>query len=302
MKRVKNGNSIQEVLKEMDLDFQPKKVPLFTKEGTEIWDKVAVVRHIDSQEVPLGVVGPNYKIVPYPQAFEILEDVLEKEFEVTHAYSFGNGRVAVLYLEGKKGVISFQEEGGGSTTVKNYLMVSSSHDGSRKIEIHHSPQISTSNQKGTAIIKTGIEPILVKHKRNALERLSFKKRLLILSQNFWGRFENEVGSLLKVHPTSSQVEKYLYDIYGESKRSESVVETIKENFIRGRYAGVILPQCRGTLFGLYMAIVEFEEQKSPNRRQGEPPSEEDVIYHKIFGTAAAKKAKAYAFFANLVNN
>lgn len=255
-----------------------------------VLDKVAVVR-ADTEEY-LGTVGRDYGLVQYERAFGLVEELIKDEgMRILRAGLYAKGAAAVLELEAP-GAIHLD----GDTKILNRIIVRSTHDGTGKLTVHQTP-FSVRNK---TVIATGDHLLAFKHSKHVDARLQQAQRTLKRVREEWEAFGNNIRKLVQIKLNKQEATDFAKIVVGGkdgSTRGDNIVEEILKRWEHG--AGLGGPACKGTLFGLVMAVCEWADHCKVVRKSKRMDDASAEVHAKLIGDAAKKKMKAYGMALTL---
>lgn len=247
---------------------------------------------------PLGVVGLNYTTMDYPTALEPAAILKEHGARIVGGGCPNNGERAYLVLEGEGSI----ELSPGDTIVNRYVMLSS-HDGTGKVEIRMTPW---REKTGTAITTNAAKPLAFKHTRNVAARVGMANKSFKRVNESWDEFSDGVKRMVGVNLSEDEAKQFIAAVLPSAKAEASTkLENIREDIFliyRDTGIGTRLPKCRGTLFGVVQAFVEWADIKRTVRKSSKRDEESASLDAKLVSDSAKKKQKAWGLALTLAKN
>lgn len=269
-RKLDNPPTVEEAIKAAELDWTVHLEPIYAKLGTKavetlIDGKKAVVRSGGKKRV-LGVVGSNYTPLQNVDAFKFFDPYLESgNFQLETAGSLAEGRRVWILASLKDGVAEVVKD----DPIKQYLLLSSSHDGSACVTARDTIiRVVCANTEAAAMAEAKAAGKL-RHTRNIVARLgdlqeamaerhaifqsSLEQYRYLASKKVKGeadliQFVNTVFQKKSERGTDAEVPEEITK--GAAARAKVV-----ELFSTGR--GNQLPKVRGTWWAANNAVTEF---------------------------------------------
>jgi len=234
------------------------------------------------------IVGAGYVIVTYKEAFDFADDLLQNGWSIIGGLALNKGEKAYMLLEdGQKIPV------GKNEFIVNRITLMSSHDGSGKIEIRSTPSCTAN---GVAITTDASHPLSFKHTRNVNQRLQRANKVLSSVTKSWGEFSASAKKMQSVSITDEQAKKFIEDIMPAGAKESTRLDNIHaELFEIYKYKGTStkLPMCKGTLFGIVMAVAEWSDGFRTVRASSKRDPVSAALESKLTMDGARKKAKAW---------
>lgn len=232
-------------------------------------------RMIGDQEHVLGVVGNNTKILQNSEAFDFFDPFLESGLVgiETAGSLFNGGKVWILAkLEGQDEIIP-------GDMINRYLLLSNDHRGKASINVGFTPIRVVCNNTLTAAHNSKASKLIkVTHAGNIVENLeSLRETIDLVNQQFIATAEHfkllaskpinqdDLKKFVKVMFSQKKLEKDLnLEDDSEDERKSRVLDTIQGLFESG--LGTDIPGVRGSAWGLYNAMSEYEQYVRGNAK------------------------------------
>ena len=274
--KVERGCGPAEMIRAAGLDW-----PVWTKPapGAEVdpatgeYDRNLVMRgplEAESDEVALGWVGPRYRPLQNAIAFEFFEPFLDKgwaHFETAGA--LGRGEV-IWVLARLENDIEISE----SDTLKRYLLLCNSHDGSSSVSVRFTA-IRVVCENTLNLAKTGAQgsaPHLIRHTRSVVKNLRSAQAsdLRRIANKVFDDAERTFAKMTKCTMEEESTMKYLDCLYARTdlqKRLGKYPDRWRRVWSILDDEKVTPPETKNTLWGLYNAVVREEDYRSTRERK-----------------------------------
>lgn len=281
----------------------------------EIEDKQAIVRTnpADASTEVITVVGDRYHPVQNEQAFAVAPFLEELGAKVETAASIREGRQVFLTLTMPNGVVL--DPNGAADAINNYLLLSTSHDGSLAVEASATPTRVVCANMLDAALPNAVRAYKVRHTATVGDRLAEAQQIFLRANHYFESVAEEAAKLMQVEVDN----KAFFDIVGrvypkpgspggpaESKRGLTVwnkkVDALHE-ILNSRTNTNI----RGTAWGAYSAMTERIDWHRKARGgdgtsiliaasgfAGPAQDEKSRIREAVVGYAAEAKPKLFA--------
>jgi phage/plasmid-like protein (TIGR03299 family) len=281
-----------------DMGFEPQKKPLYFKDDNDNEcvspENMQMVN--GDTGLPMGVVGNNYRNTYYREAFSLLEPIVENGATIVAGGAPNNGERGYLVMEAP-GTLRIS----GKEDIVNRFVALSSHDGSKKIEIHMTP-----TYKGVALTFDAGHPIAFKHTKNVVNKIAAARRTFRNVNEKWAEFSSAaqkmMGTSITDQDTRDFIELVLPDKKGVSPtRTENMREHIYD-IVKTTGIGTKLPKCRGTVFGVVMGFAEWADLHRTVRKSKKRDEKATKLDRDLISEGAKKKAKAWALAMYLATN
>ena len=257
-----------------------------TNETVEVPRYSAIVRKDNDR--PLSIVGEDYGIVQYRDAVSFLDQIMDKKsIQFDSGWVIDNGAKLYLLLKGAEAINL-----GPNEQIKAAFMVSSSHDGTGAIRISATP-IYTPLQ--SIITPFGKAQIKIKHKSRVEQRISLSKIAIEKLFNYFEQNRDSYADLTTVKVSEENAKAYFGSlIESDSTRAENIKNKLYDIFLTSPLTSG-LASCRGTLFGCFMAVVQYADLYKIVRKSKIRSPEDARVFSSLDGDGAKMKADALAF-------
>ena len=174
----------------------------------------------DSKTDVLGVVGARYKVFQNEELFSFGDNILDGGGTWETAGSIKNGTVVFGSLSLNRDITVNGE------TTENYLLMSSSHDGSHPIQASVTPvRVVCSNTLGFAIGKGGKsakQSFRIRHTATTEGKVAVARETLGLAHKYLDQFEIEMKKMIEVSVSNKKFEDLIVMAY---PKPEAVVQS-----------------------------------------------------------------------------
>lgn len=268
----------------LDWDVELRPMYVLSDKGGKVRvpDKFGVVR--DKDESVLGVVGKNYVPFQNREAFAFFDNLVDSgEAKYETAGSLKHGRWVWLTAKLPQHV-----EIGGIDEVEVYLLLHTSHDGTKSIQVDVTPvRVVCANTLNLATA-TSKRKWSVRHLSTAGQRLQEARDTLELSFKYIDSFTAEAELLLSQNFTDRQMKNLLDNVLPDLPRKEKTKEIILANFVEGK----TLDNVRGTKWAALNAVGEYYDWLR------NPRSAQSQVLGSWTGVGVTQRNKALALLRN----
>lgn len=250
------GRSVDKALNAADaivaggLDWEVNKGPLFKqREGKfiEIPDRFEIVRDLDNKT--LGIVGPDYKIVQNREAFQFFDSIVDDgdaKYE-TAGSLFGGKRIWLTARIGEGILI------GGEDAHELYLLLTTSHDGSRALTAAVTMIRAVCNNTVTMGLRSAKTTWSMTHKQDLAGKLAEARDTLQLTFAYRDEFAKGAEKLMHIAVTPDKFREILVNTLPEQKRQKALnVERIMTVF--ESHPTIVDTSAKGNGWGAYNAV------------------------------------------------
>lgn len=262
-------------------------------------DKFATVRM--DKNIPLGVVGKQYTVLPNKDAFSFLDAVITSKEAVYHTVgSLGQGEVIWLLAKLPRSIKVIHDD-----VVDQYLLLSNSHNGSSAVTVRWTPIRVVCQNTLTASFRNSTHVINIHHTPNMGDKVAEARRILGISSEFYDMFGQMAKKMVKKEFVKS-VEKDFFDKIGlgeddteDSTRKENMKEEISKYIVEG--TGNNMKDVRGTVWAAYNGVtywVDHVKNVKASKRFGKSNKLQNIWW----GSGAEMKRKAWDASVELVLN
>lgn len=245
---VKDCTTSEEVIKKAGLDFNVSKCELYAQMPFAINGDNSInetmgefahdgeiyrpcpngyATYRTDKNIPLGVVKSKYEVVQNRDAFNFIDNAIgEDKALFQYAGCFGYGHK--VFITAKLPISTTV----GGDPIDNYLVFSTSHDGSGSIDVLFTPVRVWCLNMLNAGLEESTAHIRIRHTKTAQERLDFGAEMLRTAIEYAKTSQLLYESLLTIKMTDDQVRDYIARLQLTKSEYEAVVEYNHENGIR----------------------------------------------------------------------
>ena len=206
----------------------------------------------------LGVVGGRYGIVQNEELFDFGEALLGEDARWETAGSIRKGTTVfgTLALE----LETVIDENGVADKVTNYLMLSTTHDGSGPMFAGITPvRVVCANTYNCAIGRLS-NTVKIRHTRNVQQRMAEAARVMEYSVKYTERFAETAKKLFETSVTDQQFEALVTNFYADQAESETKAGITrwekKFDNIMDLWTGPTQNGIKNTAWGAFGALTE----------------------------------------------
>lgn len=187
---------------------------------------------IPGQKDVLGTVGGRYNIFSNEQIFDFADTLTEGRRRWETAGSIKNGQKVFATLVATDDLVL--DPNGSADTIKRYIMLVSSHDGSTTMIVKMvNTRVVCQNTLNIALGEGGAE-FKIRHTQGMETKIQDARAALSLASIYDEVFEKEMQALFEADMTMSQFESIVMDIFpepeedvrGSQKKWDSKMDTI----------------------------------------------------------------------------
>ena len=211
----------------------------------------------DKHSNVLSVVGKRYKTLQNEELFAFGDNLLDGgRWEV--AGSLKNGRIVFGALALERETVL--DPNGVRDVVKNYLAISTSHDGSSAVQATVTPIRLTCMNTHTAVFRKGAKhSFKLRHTQSIDGRVAQAREALGLANRYLDEFDKLAQAMIETEITKAQFDKIVSLAYpmpeadkkGAVKKWENKIDLLEEIYV-GDTNGMIA----GNAWGAYNALTE----------------------------------------------
>lgn len=296
-----NVSNVNEALEKSGLNWTVKKseepvsVPVLTIDGvTNVTFAEKFITYREDTMTALGVVGTDYRVIQNADAFSFLDNLVDDSgAEYVSAGALKGGRGVYVYLKMPK-TMTFA---GNTDAIDTYLMVKSSHDGSKSFtaSVQSLRQVCTNGLTG--LVENA--SFALRHTTYSAGRIAQARDVLQLVHQYEDAFELEVEKLLSEDFNRQDfvrfIEKLVPDkISAKTEKPSKSVETTKGELM-SLWSAPTQAIVAGTKWAAYNAVVEWADWVKPVR--GNRSEEIERAERNVSGLSDSIKHKAYALLS-----
>ncbi len=284
----------QEALNKAGLDTYNELQPMFIQDEDrliEVPNKKAVVR-VDDLKI-LGIVGNWYKVIQNRECFDFMDSIIGEGRAVYETAGSLRGGTQIFLT------VKFPQVSKiGPDKIDQYVLLTSSHDGSIPLRVMWTPvRVVCANTMGMALSgysKNG-NGMAIRHTRNYQTKIAMAREVLQLTEEYYRHMEVEFQKMLKTEMTKLNFEQFVEKLFPEPKsgkessRRKADKEKIADLFANGRG----IPAVRNTRWAALNAVVEFVDHHKRSHSQSGRNLDEVRMESGLWGQGQGLKQKAY---------
>lgn len=247
----------------------------------------AVVR--DDNHAVLGVVGNRYSPIQNEVLFDFTDDLIESgnmRFETAGA--LGKGERVWVLLSGDVFEVAEGDK------IEQYILVTSSHDGSSKFTAYPTPVRVVCQNTMLASMRRVKDSVKfdVRHTESAEEKIAQAGEVVERSLEYFGELETVFVEMLNSEYSIDDFDRLLKNVLypldpEEEERSDQMqqrISDIKHLFTNSDFSG--------TAWGAYNAVTEYVDHHKNFRKSSRYSENENRMRSVLWGGARRMKDKA----------
>ena len=295
--------SVEEALAMSNLDWQvqkstePIRSTVITQEGTyevPFAEKFITYRQLPTQAPEaLGVVGKSYEVIQNSEAFSFLNYLADDSgAEFASAGSIKGGRQVFVNMK----MPSSLKFANGTDAIDMYLMVTTSHDGTKAFTAAVTPvRLVCTNQISFAL-RSAKAKFTLRHTKTSSGKVAEAHNALGLVRVYEDAFQDAVNELLDQEMTKDQFKRFVDTLMPDRFKATSTDVTNSvvnaKNDLMNLWEAPTQQIVGGTKWAAYNAVAEWADWYKPIRAAG---NEEMARAERIVsGQADAFKNQAHA--------
>ena len=295
------------------LDYEVVSEPVFDRHG-EIIPGQQVIRRQDTQEI-FKILSHRYEIVQNTEAWGFLDTVLGSGGANYHtAGSLRGGRV-MWVLAKRPGSAEIVP----GDTMENYLLLTTSHDGSLALQMQTTPIRVVCGNTLTAALNRGKDKVSIKHTSSVHNQIKDAENALLQGDETFRTIVNVSKTLVDTPINSSNLDIFIESLLNTDSQSrawtspvkrgklstvnhakDNIAEQIKQLFSEGR--GQDNPRVRGTAWAAYNAVTEYVDYYSSVQKilnsQGSDEAQDRRLHRSWYGRGQTTRNRAMNLLLN----
>lgn len=282
----------EEAIKTANLDWTVDKKEIYFKTPEEEFTRGKGYCTVRTDEnIPLGIVGENYKPIQNIEAFSFMDTlVLSQEAKYHTAGALYRGEKVWILAKIPSDMIITDED-----IVNKYLLLVNNHNGRGALKVFFTPiRVVCQNTLTLALNKSSVSVNII-HKGDVHNKIEQAREILCIAVKYFDDMEIKFQDFFKKTITTAMLKEYTETVFpGTSTRTKNIRNKVMELCEIGAGSEY---SC-GTVWGAYNAAVEYVDhfrtdfRKYPNRYL-------DTIN---FGSGAEIKTRAFTEAAKLTYN
>jgi len=283
--RVDKEVTSAEAIKLAKLDYEIKKVDLFTKEGVKAEGFLGNMNTQNNKV--LGIVSDRYKIVQNVEAFSFFDNIVKSGEAFYHsAGALGNGERIWLLAKLPQNLMVFKD----IDIVEKYLLLTNCHDGKGSLLMYFTPIRVVCQNTLIASYKDSKDGISIRHMGDIKTKTDGARIALGLALDFYKDFDKQALSMVNTNMNIEGAREYFNRVCNINE-AEKELSTQAENtrsrllqlFREGK--GNSIDGVKDTVWAGYNAVTEYADHYKTVRA--------DRTESLLFGSGADLKRKAY---------
>jgi phage/plasmid-like protein (TIGR03299 family) len=240
----------------LDWSVALEPLQLAAPDGRKV-DHFATVRQSDRSI--LGVVGPHYRPLQNAESFAWFQPFLDSgELELHTAGSLQAGRKVWVLAKFVRPGMEIAE----GDTVKKYLLLSNSHDGTQSVRVGFTPiRVVCANTLSLAHRDNASQLLRVAHTKSVKVTLDQIRDVVNTANQCFEATAEQYRKLARAKINRTDLRRYIrkvFDVAEDEKvstRQQNIFDTIERYFDTGR--GAKIPSIKGTAWVAYNAVNEY---------------------------------------------
>ncbi|MGC8811617.1 MAG: DUF932 domain-containing protein [bacterium] len=294
-KAVPKGLTAEEMIKAAGLDWLVKKRPARGARQTNSkgdFSRYEVVRlprpETLEEEVILGIVGRHYRVLQNSEAFNFFDPIIKEGksyFETAGVIGDGERIWVMARMPGAMEIVSGDE-------CYNYLLLSNAHNGEGAVIIKFTPIRVVCQNTLMLALRNGQKAYRVRHTKGMPSRLKEISDFLAIIRKIFLEAEVLFKQLARIQITGRLLFEYLDAVFPRTEKQKKDNEQPRtwDEILKifDTASSLQIPGVKGTLWGAYNAITQFEDYKRPSKDE-KPDKRLERIW---FGSGADVKLRA----------
>jgi len=287
---------------EIALDWEVEKVPVLAQvngHSDEIPGYAATIRS-DTREV-LGVVKAKYQIFQNSVIRDFMDALVDAGAAVQTAGSLFGGRFVWMLAKISESNIILPKDGG---TIVPYLLVGSSHDGTKALTARNTPvRVECKNTVDMAFRGTKAAYV-IKHTSMAdpAKRIVEAQEALGFSYKYYEAFTEAATKMAASKLSAKALDEFVVSLFpsqrGEDEETATRVLNRRNDVLALAKNAANLDAVRGTKWAAYNAVAEFADHGITYRQTATATREDNRAASILDGSASALKGRALDLLLN----
>ncbi len=288
----------EEALKHANLNWQVKKAPLTYVIGDDVYEvEDRCVTYRDDDNTRLGIVGADYEIFQNQEVFSMFDSVVDSKAAIyeTAGSLYGGRKVFVTASLPAMTKIGVK----GDDLIENYILISTSHDGTASTVAKRIKTRVVCNNTLTAALREDGRDFKIRHSQNMKDRVEQAMEAIGLAKKRIDDDAELYNAMAKKEVNDAEVKAFLEKCFKMAvvptkKEADTLLDgkkkEPKENYLlvaaKETYAASETVQ-RGTLWGAFNAVTEVVNHKRRGQnRIGGNDKDENLLDALLFGKAS----------------
>jgi phage/plasmid-like protein (TIGR03299 family) len=294
-----NAQTAAEAMKVAGLDWDVQTQPLFFQTGHSeatgdveygtVEDQYGVVRS-DTKKV-LGVVGGRYHSIQNAEAFDFIDGVINGGWgQLDTAGSFNGGKR--VWMSVSMGDMEIQNPHLLGDSVKKYIVLSNTHDGSGALQAFFSNvRVICQNTLNMALKAAGKDGLKIRHTMNAKAKMEEAAKLMKKADEYQKEFLGLANGLAATPFTLDQMVAMAKELMPQKEEAKFTTrnDNNREQLIHLFTSGQ--GNAGKSLWDAYNAITEYADHHRSTRVTGDAGAEEQRLASNWFGSGFLLKQR-----------
>lgn len=162
---------------------------------------------------PMGVVGKGYRPVQNLESYSILDELLNHGMVAESAGSFRQGRKTFVSARIPDDLVV--DPDGVGDIIRQYLMISNSHDGSSAVTAVVTPWRPVCKNTERFAVRDSVTKFTIRHTKNAMSKVEEARKALRLTHEYYAEWAAEEETLIQTPFSANQVDALINQVWGE---------------------------------------------------------------------------------------
>lgn len=279
---VEDALTAAEALKTAGLDWEVRKQPVYKKfdgKSIKIPDVFTVERQTDGKD--LGIVRKDYQVfqnVEHFQFADFLVDSGEAKYET--AGSLRGGRIIYVTMKLPGDILI-----GGADPIAKFIVITSSHDGTKAISILNSPNRVVCANTLELAFNSAKSRYSIRHLSTMEGKLQEARDAIGITFDYMDEFAKQANDLVEQSITDKKFAQIVDKLLPDRPRKEEVKNTLVALF--NDSPTIVGTVAEGNKWGAFNAVTEYADHIRA------PRTKESQVNGTWFGSARQMRQKAF---------
>ena len=253
---IKDAPTSEDAIKYAGLNWDVVTTPIMTDTGIAIPGYFANMRSDNNKS--LGVVSKDYKIVQNREAFSFVDNIIGGDVFYETAGSLAEGkRVWMLAHIGDYKVLGDE--------VKNYVLLSNSHDGKSAIKATVTPVRVVCQNTLNLALRSAQRIWSIRHKGDLVTKIEEARRTLELSDVYMKNMNTFAEKMATIKMSQTEVKNFVEMLFSVNDIASKIVTNnileMKEDFLLRYNNAPDISEFRGTKWGVIQALTDHRTHR-----------------------------------------
>jgi len=291
------------------MDYRVVSESVYDQNGIEI-EGHQIIRREDTGEI-FRILSERYEIVQNVEAWGFMDNVLGSGQAVYHTAGALRGGRIMWVLAKRPGVAEIVP----GDELEKYLLLTTSHDGSKALSLHTTPIRVVCGNTMRAALSTGRNAISIKHTSDIHNRIEKAEQALLSGDAYFRDMVNASKELAQSPMKESSFNLFIEELLNPTHKPapvstaptymDGVADRLRELFYTGR--GQDNPKVRGTAWAAYNAVTEYVDYYSHVQKIGTEPqsglvAQDRRLERSWYGRGQDTRNEAFNLLLNYRNN